>query len=140
MENPRIYMTDFPMYYYLERASSLIHTTDPRYYIGLGKWYLKNQTAVERGSWDTLVCLEAVKLTLACRYLTSFQDDRKERAAEANKILKICIQKLRKDRKNYMLHTMMYLLPPFYRACRIINDPTMLEWEKTQKQKADQGL
>jgi glycosyltransferase involved in cell wall biosynthesis len=134
MVRPVIYMTDFPMYYYLNRLTSLVHTGKKEKYCEIGKWYLDHHALVEQGSWNYLVCLQAVKMTLAYRYLTSFQTDRKERTREANRMLRACLGRLRCDKKTWFLHAVMYLLPPLYRAYRIKDDPTMLIWEKRQRQ------
>ena len=133
MVSPRIYMTDFPMYFYLNRPSSLVHTAKSLYYIDFGKWYLKNAASVEQGSWNWLVCLEAVKLTLAYRYLTSFREDSRERTREADRILRECLGRLRCGPRTWLVHALMALLPPLYRACRVRDDPTLLDFERNQK-------
>ena len=135
MARPVIYMTDFPMYYYLNRLTSLIHNAKEEQFFEIGKWYLDHYASVEQGSWNYLVCLEAVKMTLSCRYLISFRKDRREKTREADRMLRACLGRLRCDKKTWLVHALMYLLPPLYRAYRIKADPTMLIWEKNQKQK-----
>ena len=134
MVRPVIYMTDFPMYYYLDRRTSLVHTGKLVQYCEIGKWYLDHQDLVEKGSWNNLVCLEAVKMTLSYRYLISFRKDRRERTKEADRLLRACLGRLRCDKKTWLVHAVMYLLPPLYRAYRIKDDPTLLIWEKNQRQ------
>ena len=134
MARPVIYMTDFPMYYYLKRLTSLVHTGEKERYCEIGKWYLNHHASVEQGSWNYLVCLEAVKMTLSYRYLITFRKDRGERTREADRMLRACLGRLRCDKKTWLVHALMYLLPHLYRAYRIKDDPTLLIWEKNQRQ------
>lgn len=54
-------MTDFPLHFYGKRMSSIMHSANSASCAGIGKWYLENHALVEQGSWNYLVCLEAVK-------------------------------------------------------------------------------
>lgn len=81
---------------------------------------------------------EAFKHTFVLRYMTSFIKD-KEIKKEIKLLINYCL-KLEKHIKPFSLKKsicfrIIAYFPRLYRRYRIINDPTMLDWEKKQKEK-----
>lgn len=136
MTDPKIYITDVPMYFYLNRDDSASHDVPGYKYLDFGKWYQRNGQLVEKGNWDCIVCLEAIKLTLAYRYLTSFYKDAAERKASADILLLSWIRKIAFSKKLSLkqkgIHALMAIFPRIYRHYRIMNDTTLKNWERHQ--------
>ena len=136
-----VYATETPMYYYLNRSTSITHHSKDEKFIDFGRWYTGNKDLVEKGDWNCLVCMEAVKLTLAYRLLTSYYADADLRRREADFLLRQCLRKIIQSEQVQpgvkSVHFCMVYFPRFYRRYRIINDSTMKDWEKRQRKEAE---
>lgn len=140
----KVYATEVPLYYYLNRGTSITHSSKDEKFLDFGKWYARNCSLVEKGDWNCLVCLEAVKLTLAYRYLTSFYKDADFRRNESDGLIRLWMRKINRSGQLRptlkVAHTLMYLFPELYRRYRIMDDPTMKDWETKQRKAADRRI
>lgn len=123
--------TKLPLYFYFSRETSITNTVSSKRYLELAKWYLGNWNN-ERFSIEvqTVLLEQAAKELLIFRYREAFS---------ANPI---CVDELIKRCRAYIaragillfkkhaLYSLLFACPPLYRLFRIINDPTMLQWEK----------
>lgn len=123
--------TKLPLYFYFSRETSITNTVSSKRYLELAKWYLENWSN-ERFSKEvqTVLLEQAAKELLIFRYREAFS---------ANPI---CVDELIKRCRAYIakagilpfkkraLYSLLFACPPLYRLFRIVNDPTMLQWEK----------
>ena len=83
--------------------------------------------------------MEGLKTALAYRYLSMFSEKKKEIYADSREMMKRGICGLKKAGETPFTIMLLYMIfvriPLVYRIFRIINDPTMLTWEKIQKTK-----
>ena len=125
--NMKGFFIDVPLYGYYIRTNSLVTTIDRFCKLKLAeKYYYCVMNEIDNQMKDIL-CLEALKKGLAARY--DFYVYREKVNA------KIC-QELLKDnvvrlKKNKMIYMILVCFPWIYRLYRIIDDPTMLKYEKT---------
>ena len=140
LKEPRLCQCAAPMYCYYDRDNSAVHTLQPKHMEPLVRWYFTN---MEQASCDAvrLVALEkGMKRLLWWRYAAKFSMD-----AEEKKMLQELLvmgKRLLWTTKSFPFRQKMVLLimaqfPLVYRLFRIISDPTMLGWEKQQRQKAN---
>ena len=126
----------FPLYFYFSRETSITNTVSSKRYLELAKWYLENWSN-NCFSTDVKVILleQAAKELLAFRYREAF-------SAEP-----ICIDELIRQCRTYIassklltkkkqaLYSLLFTIPSLYRLFRIVDDPTMLQWEKQMRTK-----
>ncbi len=64
-------MIDEPLYYYLQRPDSLIHSRSYETMIQSANWYIENGRDphhVHTGDWCWLLLMFVIRATLSCRY------------------------------------------------------------------------
>ena len=137
----RIAYIDRNMYYYYYRQESLAHTTT-----GIeGKqrfdfFYPKAASSV--ASHDNigqgLFVVESAKSALSYRYRNRYKpENRKTAKTMCAKIRKTLLSADRcVSLKDKIVYTALLLCPPLYRAFQIMKDPTMLAWEKAQRERS----
>ena len=93
----------------------------------------KQNTALQ-----SMIYEEAVKLAFIYRYMFMFSPERKQAAKAAKAAIREALNEVRKNRlisKNKIAaYTIMNDFPILYRIYRIALDPTLLDWEKKQKE------
>lgn len=123
--------TKLPLYFYFSRETSITNTVSSKRYLELAKWYLGNWNN-ERFSIEvqTVLLEQAAKELLIFRYREAFGSN------------PICVDELIKQCRAYIarsgilsfkkraMYSLLFACPPLYRLFRIVNDPTMLQWEK----------
>lgn len=124
----------YPLYFYFSRPESITSTVSAKRCVELPKWYLKNWNNVEFPTEMQAFLLEqAAKDLLAFRYREQFAakpicvDELIEKCKLDMKISHLL------PTKRTLLYRTLFALPFAYRLFRIINDPSMLEWEQKQK-------
>ena len=125
-------------YFYFYRESSLIHTMDHRAIIDNAAYYLElTELAADNLEMQNFLLVEALKSAFSYRYLDMFNVNKKQVRQKSNAIIKPCMEKISKRRDISVKQKIMYHIlarcPFIYRMFRILNDKTMLDWEKTQK-------
>ena len=135
------------MYYYLQRSSSIVHTGKAERMIDTGDWYLSHRDEVIRdykGAWNWMLLMHVIKATLSYRHTVRYIHRDDECVRHADRILRVSFQDLIKTKKHLekdiivlcvMIHSSW-----LYRLFRIIQDPTMLDWEKAEKKKGTEAL
>lgn len=125
-----------PLYFYFSRETSITNTVSSKRYLELAKWYLENWSNEHFSTTVKAILLEqAAKELLAFRYREAF-------SAEP-----ICIDALIRQCRTYIassklltskkqaLYSLLFTVPSLYRLFRIVDDPTMLQWEKQMRTK-----
>lgn len=132
MDDPLVYWTDLPLYYYLQRDDSFVHTWNFRGLKDISLYYLKNHAGnrdSKGGIWGWMLTMQVIKSTLSYRLLIQDDPDHKALKRESNKTLLTCL----KDMMTYKdlpasekaIHWIMYCCPPLYKAFRLYTDPSM---------------
>lgn len=139
MKNPdfKLVHIDAPIYYYYERSDSAVHTVPSSEIIKLGDFYI-DRIPRENGATKAALLIEGMKNVFSYRYHEMFNDNKKELQPEIRKRLRICARYLYRTReislKKKAIFSAMMWFPILYRVWRIKNDPTLLHWEKKQKE------
>ena len=139
MKQPVIYETNAELYFYLQRPGSLVRLQSYQTLIDFAEWYVKNRRVSEdfgTGNWAWIRLMQAIKMVLSSRYGAMLHKD-KEMISYSNELLHIMLKDMLKDRhislSDKMIHTVMILCPELYRQFRLIEDPTMKQWEQQVK-------
>lgn len=123
--------TKLPLYFYFSRETSITNTVSSKRYLELAKWYPENWSN-ERFSKEvqTVLLEQAAKELLIFRYREAFSTN----PTCVDELIKRCRAYIAKagilPLKKRALYSLMFACPPLYRLFRIVNDPTMLQWEK----------
>ena len=139
IRNPVVYETKTPLYYYLQRADSIVHTAD---YLNLKEAFDHYQKHTQwkqepRGKWFWMLPLQVVKSMLSYRYMVRFRPDAGHLRKEANQALRTYLKIVTFSNVSVIekiKHWVIYFCPRLYRVYRILNDPTMLKWEREEKE------
>lgn len=127
---------DIPLYYYFVRQGSLITNFDGIEMIELASSYEKLIHRFDNLNVQKLLCIEILKRCLSARYTFSVRNE-KDRMPECQKMMKTALFELKKKKrvslKEILKYQILYSFPLVYRLFRIIDDPTMLDWERNQK-------
>lgn len=131
---------DVPFYYYYQRGDSALnvnaHSTGQ---LEAAKEFLDFSEKMKTDRAKAVLIERAFKAGLLYRYLEMFSGDYKQKKAEADKVLNQAAEKAKnnsefsKKKKEFYLASVK--IPAVYRAYRIATDPTMIQWEKDQKNK-----
>ena len=135
----RLVHCDAPMYYYFSRENSLVHTLPNKKFAPLIRYYLSCTHSFDDRAVGRECLLRSFKTLFLWRYRATFQHD-PDSDALLRELLNQACAILRKADGISFLNKLQWLsmakFPILYRLFRIIMDPTMLGWEKQQRQKA----
>ena len=130
-----------PLYRYYVRSGSLTNSRNRKeskvafdYFMPIAENSVRNSNIL--GQY--IYVIETVKCALAFRYDSKFDKLCKESAKETcSQALKLLLSANKTITwKVKFLYSIFLLFPPVYRWFRIINDPTLLKWEKGQRIKS----
>ena len=128
-----------PLYYYFTRQDSLVNTRTWvegkalfDYFVPIAEKCVKERDSVGQ----ELYVLESAKTALVYRYDVMFDKGQKKTAQEvcarARKLLLSADRSVPFNKR--ILHYLFLLFPALYRRFRIANDPSLLKWEKGQRE------
>ena len=133
LNNPKVYETSIPLYFYLQRSDSITKTSNYQKLIQLPDWVVNNPDKIAKHDWSWMLELQALKMALSYRY-GSILHKKEHETRHANKVIQVALLSVIKDRRvcfsEKMIHVIMVLFPRVYRAFRIKDDPTLLDWEQ----------
>lgn len=125
------------LYFYFQRDTSLLHTASwEKYFEAMEKY-------IQRAKKDSSICQsliyeDVIKKAFAYRYEFMFIKEHNHSAKAAKAAIREALNEVRKNRlisKNKIAaYTIMNDFPILYRIYRIALDPTLLDWEKKQKE------
>lgn len=133
-DRTKIILIDYDMYYYYGRNDSAIKTICDYENIKISDLLLKR---IKSNRDIDYVCLtEALKNALSTRYGTKYSTTN-EQKNRINNTLRLCIKlqrdyKIMEPKESFVYRAFVYF-PFLYRMFRIIDDPSMLKWEKQMK-------
>lgn len=123
-KNLKINHVDIPLYYYFVRAGSLVNNIEAYSVLSLAKCFKEYYDKENEAEWKKVLAIEIIKRTLSARYIFIIIKN-KDMIRECNALMKQCVKSTRNTK-----YLILYKLPFLYRAFRILNDPTMLKYEK----------
>lgn len=124
---------DIPMYYYFYRENSAVHAINNADVIEVvEKAYLKNLEMYGENKY--LLVEQSFRTLLGARYLSSI-DSAADRCKRCNDLMdRLRIYRCSEiSRKKRLMYVFFRRLPWTYRLFRIIDDPTMLKYERAKK-------
>lgn len=136
-ESMKIVLISEKMYYYYQRETSAVHTTNIIDRVAVAKWYLENISGCVREK--KIFIEEGVKYTLSAKY-ESIVDSGKFMSFgnEEMRALSCDYKKLLKNSKIFtsketLKYRILLSFPQIYRLYRIHDDKSLLVWEKNRK-------
>ena len=139
-----ISIVDLKLYYYYMRDTSVIHTTPYADMIYVSDWLIDNITLFESDSAKKEIIKRCMKIILYYVYYQSIGSNRKDK----RRLLAISSRQFKKiqpylkkysDLMTFVFYTILYKIPWLYRLLRILEDPSLLVWEKDIKRKRKEG-
>ena len=134
----KVYFADSILYYYYhEREDSAIHTTDYKDTIKTVDHFI-SEIAVSDRWLKRVYATEGLKKALRIRYMAKIKPAEKEIIKSCNNEIKkifnaVSVREL--SYKDYIIYRVFYLFPWTYRMFMIIKDPTLIQYEKSLKEK-----
>lgn len=124
------------LYYYFQRPDSAVHSVSNALVHQAIPNYLEIYEKTIGKSGNIYIVEQILKTTLAYRYLSMFHPDYKRIKAECSVWFRTCMKHLSGFgfKKRVIFYT--FIKCPFlYRIYRIIDDKSMLMWEKNERQR-----
>lgn len=126
------------LYYYFQRETSAMRTVALHDKLALARYYMAHYDSVGTEMQRYIYLSEGVKQVLACRYSGMFGSNDNEQL-ECSILLEQCKVKMKESKvmskKEALMFNSFILMPTLYRIFRIIDDPTLLYWEKSERRK-----
>lgn len=124
------------LYYYIYRSESALQKSNYLNYLRLGKKFYNLAKHSNDVSYQKMMLNEAFINTFSGRYGAMFIDN-KELKRSINMQVKECLRLERQQKcfefKRSLRLRMMARIPLIYRMFRILNDRTMIDWERKQR-------
>ena len=137
--DPKLYYIPEGLYYWFIRSESITHTPKPGGVLGEAEWYSRHMDQEEITGFEWLLLEQAIKAALSVRYGEMFSQDAEIYRRKTKEYLKLFIPTLWKSKyaplTKKLLLDVMYRFPWLYRAFRLAEDPTLLQWEKSVRKK-----
>lgn len=131
-EKLKIMYTRVPLYFYFFRAGSLVSKIDGRVCMTLGKRLYKYALQEKDNELKQAFVIDSIKRLLAAEYEYRLINEREK--SKQCCILEKRSLKLIYSYKEKVKYGILICFPQLYRLFRIINDPTIKEWEKNQRE------
>lgn len=132
---------NIPLYFYFMRQTSVVHSLTASMIQTQIEWYINQIKCSRNELTQAMASVEALKAFFAFRYLYSFDINitRKNYGSDIKRLKKsmYIVRKALVQCRNISIrkkiqYEILYRCPLVYRIFRIIDDPTMLDWEKLQ--------
>ena len=129
---------DCPIYYYYSHGNSKVATSNGSDYISMCKVYMERAEEANSYGKAGIYLSQDLLECLSSRFRIKYSAD-KHTKAELNKVLFDSLKLAKKYKcfpfSKYMYFQVFAKFPFVYRWFRIMNDPTIREWEKFEKEK-----
>ena len=136
-----VYYCGEKLYFYFQREPSAVHQMEPRQMEVLRKAYHDLARNEKRSLPKSIYLIEAIKRAMSIRYGEQVVTTSKESRKRINTMIFSDLKELNDlnsiSYKERFIYTLFYYSPLFYRLFRIVNDPTLLIWEKEQRKKRE---
>lgn len=127
------------LYSYYSRSGSAVFTADTYVQFDLAKKYIELIRKNKRELINKVIYVNIMKSCLSARYTFSILKYR-DKVRECNSIMKESIAEIMNlnfSIREKMKYRLLYYFPQIYRLFRIVDDPSMLIWEKNQRKLKD---
>lgn len=132
-----VYYSSIKTYYYFQRESSAVHHLNHNQLISLQRAYIDLASNEKREYPKSIYILEAMKRALSARYGVQLDPNLVETKEELNTFLLSAANELQSLKcvsiKNKCMFTALSHFPQLYRLFRIVDDPSLLRWEKEKR-------
>ncbi len=135
-QNMVIAFTNAQLYYYLQRKGSLVHSVDVSQFSEMANQYYSRVGQGEGSQSDTIRLLECIKALLSCRYssvVLAGSTTAKGYRPQIRQCLKLMSIHSDISIKEKLIYQILGTFPFVYRLFRIIGDPTLLSWERANR-------
>lgn len=136
--NIQIGVLDCQLYYYCENDTSVMHTTSYNEVIYVSEWLLLHIDSFHDEECKKEILERCFKINLSCRYAEMFNKNRViyNKTKELFVLYFKDISNMRGISRSLKIRNyLLYYFPLLYRIMRIVQDPTLLQWEKSLKKK-----
>lgn len=131
-------------YFYFQRESSAVHQLNHNQLIALQKAYLDLASREKREYAKRYYLMEAMKRALSARYGVQLDPKLSDTKKQLDSVLRASANELRALRtvslKDKMMYTAFSSLPQLYRLCRIVDDPSLIQWERDKRRELKQSI
>lgn len=139
-QNPKFIRANIPLYFYYFRDTSISSTIRYERRLRLPKWYLAHYHEFENIDAQRYILEQACRDVLSSRYAETFSPEKAEAFSACKSIMKDCLRELGKSKLTSPFQNLKYRIlfyfPTIYRMIRILDDKTLLAWEKTMKDRS----
>lgn len=132
-KNLKIMYTKAPLYFYFFRTGSLVSQMDGRVCLTLGERLYKYALQEKDSGLKRIFSIDSIKRLLAAGYEYRLVNE-SEKVRQCY-ILEKRSLKLVCSYREKVKYGVLICLPQLYRLFRIMNDPTLKEWEKIQRKR-----
>ena len=143
-KDPKLFYIPEELYYWFTRRDSITHKWASGGVIGEAEWYARHMDPEELTGSEWLLLEQAVKAALSARYGEMYSRNAEKYKKEANELLGEFIPRVWKSRyvpfRKKLLLDVMARFPWLYRVFRLVEDPTMLRWEREKRRERDGAL
>lgn len=133
IEGKKIVIIDAEIYFYFQREDSVMHVVHSSDKLALTHHYMQNIESLQDGLKKRIYLSESIKQTLAYRYSEMYNPSN-EVHEECKRLLRQCRNKLMSEthlpERMKIVFAVFILFPGLYRYWRIMDDPTLIKWEK----------
>lgn len=131
-------LINLKLYYYFQRETSAMRTVALHDKFALARYYMAHYDSVDTKIQQYVYLSESIKQALSNRYSGMFGSNDLEQH-ECAVLLEQCKAKMRESdimsKKEKLLFGYFILMPSLYRLFRVIDDPTLIYWEKSERRK-----
>lgn len=130
-------MIDEKVYFYFQRESSAVHTLKTEEKVPVCEFYLAKGTQETDRFRNSVFMSEFVKQICAHRYSAKVCNEKE--------VYQLCKSLIKQGRNEFlmsgipfrtkMVYSIFLLFPWAYRCFRIIDDPTLIQWERFEKKR-----
>ena len=117
---------DLKLYAYFQRDNSLVTLFEPIFFFKLANKYYDYAQAQTDRELKSLLYEDSLKRSLSARYQSSILGD-KITEKNSHLLSKKCLKHI--VHRKFLYHIFVHF-PAAYRLFRIMDDPTLLHWEK----------
>ncbi len=135
-DHAKVVVCNACLYYYYVRWSSAVHTLNGNELEPVITWYLEHVKGVPGEVADIYTC-EALKRIFAWRYYAIMAGQREEKP-QIQSLLNTATKSLKTagtiSYKKKFVYLLFSAIPLTYRLFRLLQDPTLLNWEKHMRE------
>lgn len=139
-----MFVIDEGLYYYFDRDGSAMYTVSHNEVLRVCEHYIDRLNMIKNPTSQKLYLEKTITSVFSHRYSEMFEENYYETKKKCRFLIKVCLKKMNELNNFSVIEKIQYRsfakIPILYRLFRIVTDPTMLQWEKSEKQKRKEKL